>query len=108
MIAGQFHHGGRGGFWHGVVGPPSPVAVGQRRDPFLSVGCQQPFGVAFTYSHDLGGLGDGKVVFQYAVEHFDPCLFLLFQCHFPHKGDIFAEQLAGDRIVEHQQDYQDI
>ena len=36
------------------------------------------------------------------LRHFDPCLFSLFQCHFPHKGDIFAEQLAGDLIVEHQ------
>ena len=32
-VAGQLHHGGRRGFGHGIVGPPSPVPVGQlRRD----------------------------------------------------------------------------
>ena len=54
-------------------------------------------------SGDLGGLGDGKVVFQNAVERLDPGLFLLIQRYIPHRDDIFAEQLAGDRIVDHQQ-----
>ena len=41
-------------------------------------------------------------MFQNAVEHFDPCLFLLIQRYIPHRDDIFADQLAGDRIVERQ------
>ena len=59
--------------------------------------------MTFTHSHDLGSLGDGKLVFQNAVGHLNPCLFLLVQRYIPHGDDIFAEQLAGDRIVEHQQ-----
>ena len=59
--------------------------------------------MALTDSHDLGSLGDGKLVFQNAVEHLDPGLFLLIQLYIPHRDDIFAEQLAGDRIVGHQQ-----
>ena len=31
--------------------------------------------MTFAYSHNLGSLGDGKVVFQNAVEHLNPCLF---------------------------------
>ena len=58
------------------------------------------------HSHDLGSLGDGKLVFQNAVENLNPCLFLLIQRYILHKDDIFADQLAGDRIVEHQQKYQ--
>ena len=61
--------------------------------------------MAFTDSHDLGRLGDGKVVFQNAVEYLYPRLFLLFPLYIPHRDDIFAEQLAGDRIVEHQQTF---
>ena len=53
-------------------------------------------------SHDLGGLGDGKLVLQNAVEHLDPGLFLLNQRYMPHRDDIFADQLAGGRIVDHQ------
>ena len=59
--------------------------------------------MAFAHSHDLGSLGDGKLVLQHAVEHLDPGLFLLIQRYIPHGDDIFAEQLAGDRIVDHQQ-----
>ena len=51
-------------------------------------------------------LGNRKPVFQNAVEHLDPGLFLLIQLYIPHRDDIFAEQLAGDRIVEHQHDVQ--
>ena len=58
--------------------------------------------MAFTYSHDLGCLGDGKLVFQNAVESLDPGLFLLIQLYIPHRDDIVADQLAGDRIVDHQ------
>ena len=105
-VAGQLDHGGRRVFRHGVVGPPSPVAVGQGGGTVLAVGRQKALGVAFTDSHDLGCLPYRKVVLQHGVEYLDSCLFSLFQCHFPHKGDIFAEQLAGDLIVEHQQNVQ--
>ena len=40
--------------------------------------------MTFAHSHNLGSLGDGKLVFQNAVEHLNPCLFLLIQCHIPH------------------------
>ena len=85
------------------MGTPSPVPMGQRRGTVPAVSSQKALGVAFADSHDLGGLGDGKLVFQNAVEHLDPSLFLLIQFYIPHRDDIFAEQLAGDRIVEHQQ-----
>ena len=58
--------------------------------------------MAFTDSHDLGRLGDGQVVFQHGVEYLDSCLFLAVSMSLPSWGDIFAEQLAGDLIVEHQ------
>ena len=57
------------------------------------------------HSHDLGGLRDGKLVFQNTVEYLNPCLFLLVQRYIPHRDDMFADQLAGDRIVEHQHLY---
>ena len=62
--------------------------------------------MAFADSHDLGGLGYGKLVFQNAVEYLDPGLFLLIQLYIPHGDDIFADQLAGDRIIDHQQNEQ--
>ena len=58
-VAGQFHHSCRCLFGHGVVGPPSPVAVGHRRGTVFAVGRQQTLGVPFTDSHDLRCLGDG-------------------------------------------------
>ena len=84
-VAGQFHHSCRCLFGHGVVGPPSPVAVRHRRGTVFAVGRQQTLGVTLTDSHDFRCLGDGQVVFQNAVEYLDPGLFLLFQCHFPHE-----------------------
>ena len=58
--------------------------------------------MTLAHSHDLGCLGDGKLVFQNTVENLNPCLFLLVQRYIPHGDDIFADQLADDRIVEHQ------
>ena len=84
------------------MGPTPPVAVGQRGGTVLTVSGEETLGVAFTHSHDLGGLGDGKLVFQNAVEHLNPGLFLLIQLYIPHRDDIVADQLAGDRIVDHQ------
>ena len=64
--------------------------------------------MTFAHSHNLGSLGHGKLVFQNAVEHLDPCLFLLIQRHIPDRDDILgddivADQLAGDRIAGQQQ-----
>ena len=80
--------------------------MGQCGGTVLPVSGEQTLGVTFAHSHDLGSLGDGKVIFQNAVENLNPCLFLLLQRYIPHGDDIFAEQLAGDLIVEHQQNNQ--
>ena len=101
-VAGQLHHGSRSGFGDGIVGPAAPVPVGQCGRTDLAVSREEALGVTLAHSHDLGSLGDGKLVFQNAVEHLNPCLFLLIQRYILHKDDIFADQLAGDRIVEHQ------
>ena len=85
------------------MGPATPVSMGQCGGTVLAVSREETFGVTFTHSHNLGCLGDGKLVFQNAVENLNPCLFLLIQRYIPHGDDIFADQLAGDRIVEHQQ-----
>ncbi len=84
VIAGQLHHGGGCSLRYSIVGPPSPVAVGDCGGTVPAVGRQKALGMTFTYSHDLGSLGNGKVVFQNAVEYLDPGLFLLIQCQFPH------------------------
>ena len=84
------------------MGPSSPIPMGQCNGTIPAIGGEKTLGVAFTDSHDLGGLGYGKLVFQNTVEHLNPCLFLLVQRYIPHGDDIFAEQLADDRIVEHQ------
>ena len=100
-VAGQLHHGGGGRFGDGVVGLSAPVPVGQRGGTVLAVSGEETLGVAFADSHDLGGLGDGELVFQNTVEYSNPCLFLLIQLYIPHRDDIVADQLAGDRIVGH-------
>ena len=102
-VAGQLHHGSGGRLGDGVVGLSAPVPVGQRGSTVLAVTGEETLGVTFTHSHDLGGLGDGKLVFQNTVEHLNPGLFLLIQLYIPHRDDIVADQLAGDRIVDHQQ-----
>ena len=101
-VAGQLHHGSRSGCGNGIVGPTPPVPVGQCGSTVLAVSREEPLGMTFTHSHNLGCLGDGKLVFQNAVENLNPCLFLLIQRYIPHRDDIFADQLAGDRIVDHQ------
>ena len=102
-VAGQLHHGSDGRLGDGVVRSASPVSVGQCGGTVLAVSGEETLGVTFADSHDLGSLGDGKLVFQHAVEHLNPGLFLLIQLYIPHGDDIVAEQLAGDRIVDHQQ-----
>ncbi len=91
-VAGQLHHGGGIRLGDGVVGPPSPVVVGQRGGTVPAVGREKTLGVSFADTHDLGCLGDGELVFQNAVEHLDPGLFLLIQLYIPHRDDIFPEQ----------------
>ena len=102
-VAGQLHHGSGSRLGYGIVGPSAPVAMGQCSGAILAIGGEETFGVTLADSHDLGGLGDGKLVFQNAVEDLNPGLFLLVQRYIPHGDDIFADQLPGDRIVEHQQ-----
>ena len=104
-VAGQLHHGSRSGFGDGIVGPAPSVPVGQCGGTDLAVSREEPLGMTFTHSHNLGCLGDGKLVFQNAVENLNPCLFLLIQRYIPHRYDIFTDQLAGDGIVEHQQEF---
>ena len=101
-VAGQLHHGSSGRLGDGVVGLSASVPVGQRGSTMLAVSGEETLGVAFADSHDLGSLGDGKLVFQNTVEYLNPCLFLLVQRYIPPRDDIFADQLAGDRIVDHQ------
>ena len=101
-VAGQLHHGSGGRLRDGVVRSSAPVPMGQCGGTVPAVSREETLGVAFAHSHDLGGLGDGKLVFQNTVENLNPCLFLLVQRYTPHRDDMFADQLAHDRIVEHQ------
>ena len=98
-VAGQLHHGSGGRLRDGVVRSSAPVPMGQCSGTVLAISGEETLGVAFTHSHDPGSLGDGKLVFQNAVEYLNPCLFLLVQRYIPHRDDMFADQLAGDRIV---------
>ena len=101
-VAGQPYYRSRSSVMDGIAGPTASVPVSQCGGTVFAVGREETLGMTFAYSHNLGSLGDGKVVFQNAVEHLNPCLFLLIQRYIPHRDDIFAEQIAGDRIVDHQ------
>ena len=59
LVGGQLHHGCHSGFRYGIVGPPSPVAVGHCGGTVSAVGRKKALGVTFTDSHYLRGLGDG-------------------------------------------------
>ena len=63
-VAGQLHHGSCSGFGNGVVGPTAPVPVGQCGGTALAVSREEALGVTLAHSHDLGCLGDGKLVFR--------------------------------------------
>ena len=67
MVASQLYHGCRSSLGDGVVGPPSPVPVGQCGGTVPAISCEEALGMALAQSHNLGGLGDRKVVFQNAV-----------------------------------------
>ena len=69
------------------MGPATPVSMGQCGGTVLAVSREETFGGTFTHSHNLGCLGDGKLVFQNAVENLNPCLFLLIQRYIPHGDD---------------------
>ncbi len=99
-VGGQLHHGVSLGRWDGVVGTTASVAVGQRGDSGFAVGGQQAAGMALAHAKQFGGLGDGHLEFQNGVEHGKSGLFFLIQRYVLHKKDIFADQLADDRIVE--------
>ena len=86
-VAGQLHHGSRSDLRDSIVGPAAPVPVGQCGRTDLAVSREEALGVTLAHSHDLGSLGDGKLVFQNAVENLNPCLFLLIQCYIPHRDD---------------------
>ena len=58
--------------------------------------------MALGHAQQRGGIGDGNLVFQNGVEHGESGLFFLVQRNVLHL-DIFADQLADDRIVEQQQ-----
>ena len=45
-------------------------------------------------SHNLGSVGDGKVVFYNTVEHLNPCLFLLIQRYLPHGEHIMGSTFS--------------
>ena len=84
------------------MGTAAPVAVGQSGGAALAVGGQHPSGVALGHAQQLGGIGDGGLVFQNGVEHGESGLFFLVQRNVLHQ-DIFADQLVDDGIVEQQQ-----
>ena len=86
-VAGQLHHGSRSDLRDSIVGPAAPVPVGQCGRTDLAVSREETLGVTLAHSHDLGSLGDGKLVFQNAVEYLNPCLFLLIQRYIPHGDD---------------------
>ena len=52
-----------------VVGTAAAVTVGEGGGALLAVGRQQPAGVALADPQQLGGLGDGHLVFQNGVQH---------------------------------------
>ena len=68
-LGGQLNHSGSLRGRYGVVGAAAAVAVGEGGGALLAIGRQQPAGVAFAHSQQLGGLGDGHLVFQNGVQH---------------------------------------
>ena len=86
-VAGQLHHGSGGRLRDGVVRSSAPVPMGQCGGTVPAVSREETLGVAFAHSHDLGGLRDGKLVFQNTAEYLNPCLFLLIQRYIPHGDD---------------------
>ena len=86
-VAGQLHHGSDGRLRDDVVRSSAPVPMGQCGGTVPAVSREETLGVAFAHSHDLGGLRDGKLVFQNTAEYLNPCLFLLIQRYIPHGDD---------------------
>ncbi len=86
-VAGQPYYRSYSDLRDSIVGPAAPVPVGQCGRTDLAVSREETLGVALAHSHDLGCLGDGKLVFQNAVENLNLCLFLLIQPYIPHKDD---------------------
>ena len=65
----QFHHRSSLAGRSGVMGTAAPVAVSQRGGATLAVSGQHSLGVALGHAQQLGGIGDGDLVFQNGVEH---------------------------------------
>ena len=82
--AGQLHHGSRLGLRDGIVGTAAHAPVGQCCGTVFAVSREEALGVAFGYSHDLGCLGNGKLVFENAVKYLNPGLIWLVQRYIPH------------------------
>ena len=76
--------------------------TGQCGSAAFAVGGQHPASVARGHAQQLGGIGDGDLVFQNGVEHAESGLLFLVQRNVLHQN-IFADQLADDRIVEQEQ-----
>ena len=87
-VAGQPYYRSRSSVMDGIAGPTASVPVSQCGGTVFAVGREETLGMTFAYSHNPGSLGDGKVVFQNAVEHLNPCLFLLIQRYIPHGDDM--------------------
>ena len=68
----------------GVDGSATAVAMCQSRRAAFTVGRQDAAGVAGSYSHQLGGLVQGHVLFCQAVENLKSALFFWGQCHILH------------------------
>ena len=83
-LGGQFYHRGSVGRRDRVMGTAAPVAVSQRGGALLAIGRQHPAGVTLAHSQQFYGLGDRRLVFQNRVEHVEPGLFSLVQCHILH------------------------
>ncbi len=83
-LGGEAHDGRGDRLGDGVVGAAAAVAVGERLSATFPVGGEQPPRVALAEVHQGGGLPDRDLLGEDAVEHMEPGLFLLVQCHFLH------------------------
>ena len=99
----QLHHHVSLSGGNGVVRTAASVAVGQGGSAILAIGRQHAAGMALAHAKQFGSLDDGYLEFQNGVQHGKSGLFFLVQRNILHQKDIFADQLADDRIVEQRQ-----
>ena len=98
----QDHHVGRQRVRCSVGRSAISIAVSECGCAVPSVDCQDAPGVARAHSHQSRCLLRGHMVRHQTVENLKPCLLSLRQCHMFLHADIFADQLAGDIIVDQQ------